>query len=88
MSFVMCEEVAERELIKLLSGYFRTNKQEVVGCSRLVEDLGADSIDMVEVTMIVEQVFDITLLSEQVEGWRTVADIVSSVVGTRGINLL
>ncbi len=47
--------------------------------SRLVEDLKADSLDVVELIMDLEQEFDIEIPDEELPKVRTVADIVNYV---------
>lgn len=45
--------------------------------SRLSEDLGADSIDAVELIMKLEDTFNVSVSDEQAQGIKTVADIVA-----------
>lgn len=47
--------------------------------SKLDDDLGADSLDAVEIVMVIEEKYNIDLDDEEVEGIRTVADIVNLV---------
>lgn len=47
--------------------------------SKLVEDLGLDSLDIVELTMSIEREFNIDIPDELVEKWVTVADAVETV---------
>ena len=42
----------------------------------LLEDLGADSIDLAELVMTLEDEFDMEISDEELENIRTVADIV------------
>lgn len=49
--------------------------EEVVGSARLVDDLGADSLDVVELTMVLEEAFAITIPDEQAEQLATVDDV-------------
>lgn len=44
--------------------------------SDVVDDLGADSLDMVDLVMTFEDEFDIEIPDEQVENVKTVGDIV------------
>jgi len=45
--------------------------------ARLVEDLGADSIDAVELIMTVEDAFSIEISDEVLQNIKTVSDLVS-----------
>ena len=45
--------------------------------SRLVEDLEADSLDVVELTMAIEEAFGVTISDDELEKIRTVEDILT-----------
>jgi acyl carrier protein len=49
---------------------------EVKEESRFIEDLGADSLDVVELVMALEEEFDIEIPDEDAEGILTVADAI------------
>ncbi len=42
----------------------------------LGEDLGMDSLDAVELSMVLEETFEITIEEEKLAGFKTVSDIV------------
>lgn len=44
--------------------------------TKLVEDLGADSLDVVDLVMTLEDEFDMEIPDEDIENVRTVGDIV------------
>jgi acyl carrier protein len=50
---------------------------EVKAESKFVEDLGADSLDVVELVMALEEKFDIEIPDDQAEKIQTVQDAVS-----------
>ena len=45
--------------------------------SKFTEDLGADSLDVVELVMALEEKFDIEIPDEKAEGIRTVQDAIT-----------
>jgi acyl carrier protein len=49
---------------------------EVKEESKFIEDLGADSLDVVELVMALEEKFDIEIPDDQAEGIATVADAI------------
>jgi acyl carrier protein len=50
----------------------------------LTDDLGLDSLDIIEITMEVEETFDISVSDEQQEDVRTVGDIVDGILRLLG----
>jgi len=57
---------------------------EVTPDARILDDLGADSLDVVEMVMSIEEAFDIEVPDQDVEELRTVADVERYV--TRAVN--
>ena len=51
------------------------DEAEVTENARFIEDLGADSLDLVELVMRFEEEFDIEIPDEDAEKLRTVADV-------------
>tara|TARA_Y100001956_G_scaffold66439_1_gene67992 strand:+ start:611 stop:856 length:246 start_codon:yes stop_codon:yes gene_type:complete len=49
--------------------------------TRLIEDLGMDSLDLVELVMAIEDNFDTVISDETAEAWVTVGDIYKTVSG-------
>ena len=52
------------------------NKNNITMDSELVDDLGADSLDSIDIVMSVEDEFGIEVPEEVIENIKTVADIV------------
>jgi len=44
--------------------------------SSIIEDLGADSLDVVDMIMSLEEEFDVEIPDEEIENMKTVGDIV------------
>jgi len=44
--------------------------------SSIIEDLGADSLDVVDMVMSLEEEFDVEIPDEEIENMKTVGDIV------------
>ena len=53
------------------------DESEVTVEAAFVDDLGADSLDLVELVMALEEGFSISIPDEEVESIRTVADAVA-----------
>lgn len=70
----------EKKVIECIKGpNFGLWDEEISMGDELVGDLGFDSIDHVELAMILEKAFDIALPDEEINEWKTVKDTVSSV---------
>lgn len=52
------------------------SSEEVKENSKFVEDLGADSLDVVELVMALEEEFDLEIPDDKAEGISTVADAI------------
>ncbi len=53
------------------------NPDEVKNDAKFVEDLGADSLDVVELVMALEEKFDIEIPDDEAEKIQTLNDVVS-----------
>lgn len=60
----------------LLAEQLELDENEIQLDSSFVEDLGADSLDVVEMLMLLEEEFDVTVPDEEAEKFRTVRDVV------------
>ncbi len=70
----MIEGLTER-LRDIVSNQLGVEPSEVVPEARILDDLGADSLDVVELVMALEESFDIVVPDEDVENLLTVADV-------------
>ena len=57
------------------------NADEVIPTASFIEDLGADSLDIVELIMALEEEFDLEIPDEDAEKIQTVDDVTKYVVG-------
>ena len=70
----------QNKVIALVHEQFLLSSEDEVHIdSDLFVDLGGDSLDMVELVMAMEEVFDIVVKDEEVEDINTVQDIVTLV---------
>ncbi|MCB9539130.1 MAG: acyl carrier protein [Myxococcales bacterium] len=53
------------------------NEEEVVPEASFIDDLGADSLDLVELVMAMEEFFDVEIPDEDAENIRTVQDAIN-----------
>lgn len=53
--------------------------KEIELTSKLVDDLNADSLDIVELCMATESEFEVEIMDEEYEKWDTVQDMVNTI---------
>ena len=72
----MAAEATEEKVIQIVSDQLGVPAEEVTRDSKFVDDLKADSLDLVELGMEFEDTFDITIPDEDYEKIQTVGDAV------------
>ncbi len=61
----------------LLSEQLDLDEDDITMDSKLADDLGADSLDVVDLIMAIEDEFEVEILDEDIENVSTVGDIVN-----------
>jgi len=61
---------------KILCDQLDLDEEQVTEDSEVIDDLGADSLDIVDLVMTLEEEFDTEIPDEDIENLRTVGDIV------------
>ncbi|MDD3579582.1 MAG: acyl carrier protein [Desulfobacca sp.] len=67
----------EERIVELITNQLGVEKSEVVPEATFVDDLGADSLDLVELIMAMEEEFDLEIADEEAEKLRTVQDVIN-----------
>ncbi len=70
---------AEEKVIDIIVEQLSVDKDKVVPGASFVDDLGADSLDLVELIMAMEEAFGIEIPDEVVEKITTVQDAIEHV---------
>ncbi len=65
----------------LVSEQLGVDPSEMRPDANILDDLGADSLDVVEMVMAIEEAFDIEIADEDAESMRTVGDVEAYVAG-------
>lgn len=73
------EQSIEAKVRAIIVEQLDANADEVVPEALFVEDLGADSLDLVELVMQMEDEFDVEIPDEDAENIRTVQDAINYV---------
>lgn len=61
---------------KLLADQLNIDAEKITEKSKVIDDLGADSLDVVEMLMTLEDEFNVTVSDEESVALKTVGDIV------------
>ncbi len=75
------ESLVEERVKEIINKQLGANKGPVTLETSFVNDLGADSLDIVELVMEFEDVFDMNIPDEDAEKIRTVGDAVNYIKG-------
>ena len=67
------------KLQKIISEVLNVDAEEITMETTFVDDLGADSLDVFQILMGIEEEFDIEIANEAAEGIVTVADAVEQI---------
>lgn len=72
-------ENVEEKIKAIIVNQLGVEEASVQPAAKFIEDLGADSLDIVELVMAMEEAFGIDIPDEEAENIRTVSDAVSFV---------
>jgi len=61
---------------KILVDQLDVEESAIAPESSIIDDLGADSLDIVDMVMSLEEEFDVEIPDEEIESMKTVGDIV------------
>ena len=67
----------EEKITNIIAEKLSVEPDEVVGQASFVDDLGADSLDLVELIMAMEEAFDTEISDEEAEKLQTVQDAIN-----------
>ncbi len=70
-------EAVRARVQKIIGDQLGVGAEQVVPEASLLDDLGADSLDVVELAMTLEEEFSIQVPDEELEKIRTVQDVVN-----------
>jgi acyl carrier protein len=76
---VIVEKSVEQKVIDIIVEQLKVSPEEVTLEASFIEDLGADSLDLVELIMAMEEEFGLEISDEDAEKIQTVQDAVNYV---------
>ena len=65
----------EEKVISIITEQLDVTREECIPAASFIDDLGADSLDLVELIMEMEEAFDIQIADNELEKIRTVKDV-------------
>ena len=79
----MSDTSIEEKVKSIIVEQLGVNEEQVVTDAKFIEDLGADSLDTVELVMAFEEEFSIEVPDEEAEKLQTVGDVVKFIDGRK-----
>lgn len=70
-------QAIEERVRSIISDQLGVSEEEVKPESKFIEDMGADSLDIVELIMAMEEEFEVEIPDEEAEKIRNVNDVVT-----------
>jgi acyl carrier protein len=80
----MSDKSIEERVKDIIVDQLGVSADQVTSEAKFVEDLGADSLDTVELVMALEEEFDIEVPDDEAEKLQTVKDVVSFITSKKG----
>jgi acyl carrier protein len=77
----MIVATTEERVIDIVSENLGVSKEQITRTTSFTEDMGADSLDIVEMVMELEEEFEITIPDEQAEKIKTVGEAIDYIEG-------
>ena len=75
--------MTEQKVIEILAKQLRVEKEKINAETNIAADLGADSLDLVEILMSLEEEFEVSIPDEAIPGIVTVGDLVKFIDGAK-----
>jgi acyl carrier protein len=72
----MAEKSIEDRVKEIIVEQLGVNPEQVTPAAKFIEDLGADSLDTVELVMAFEEEFNVEVPDEEAEKLQTVGDVI------------
>ena len=71
----------EEKVISIIMEQLDVTREECVVEASFIDDLGADSLDLVELIMEMEETFDVQIADNELEKIRTIKDVLDFLTG-------
>ncbi|MCL1793702.1 MAG: acyl carrier protein [Oscillospiraceae bacterium] len=71
------------KIVEIISAQLKADPENILPATSVTEDLGADSLDVVELLMAIDEEFGVNVPDEDIPSLKTVQDIVDYVEAHR-----
>lgn len=68
-------QIIAHKLQAIIADQLGVDESDVVPDANILDDLGADSLDVVELVMAIEEAFGIEIPDDEVDAMRTIGDV-------------
>ncbi|MEZ6142633.1 MAG: acyl carrier protein [Zavarzinella sp.] len=82
----MTVDQIEPKVIEIVCEHLAVNKDQIKRETNFIEDIGADSLDIVELVMELEEEFNIQIPDEEAEKIKTVGEAIDYIARNRESN--
>ncbi len=69
----------ENKVIELIANQLNIKASDVTADKKILDDLGADSLDVVEMLMALEEEFGVNIPTEEATNLTTVGDVINAI---------
>ncbi|MBI3246972.1 MAG: acyl carrier protein [Deltaproteobacteria bacterium] len=76
-------ESVEARVKEIICEQLGVSEEEVIPGASFIEDLGADSLDLVELVMALEEEYEVEISDEEAEKIRTVQDVLNYIANRK-----
>jgi acyl carrier protein len=80
---LMADKTIEQRVKEIVVEQLGVNADQVTPEAKFIEDLGADSLDTVELVMALEEEFSVEVPDEQAEKLQSVGDVIKYIEDTQ-----
>jgi acyl carrier protein len=74
------QEKVFQEVRQIIADKLSLNPEEIQLASNFIDDLGADSLDLADLVMAIEEQYEIDFSNEDTDKFRTVGDVINVIV--------
>ena len=76
----------QEKVISVLAEHFDKEPSEISAGTRFTEDLDADSLELVEVVLVLEEAFETSIAEDEMENVKTVGEAVDLIASKVGVS--